>query len=370
MPTSTIAAVVHRPGGPFELENVEIDDPRPDEILVRIVTCGLCHTDLAARDGAFGAHFPAVFGHEGAGIVERVGKGVDRVKPGDKVLISFSSCGKCSECRRGRPSQCHEFDELNFGEEGTRQDGSATILDSAGNPIGGCFFGQSSLARHALTRERSIIPVETTSEDQLALLAPFGCGIQAGAGTVSNELMPRHGQSLAVFGAGTVGLAALMAARIAGASPIVAVDKVPSRLQLALELGADFVINSRTEDVGKRIAEIAGKIDYAVETTGVSRIIDWAVRSLAPRGKLSMLAVSADEGSERITPKSPDPGQTVIYSIAGDSVPQKFIPFLIECFRGGQFPLGRLIREYPASEINRAVADSLAGITIKPVIRF
>ncbi|MCE5243316.1 MAG: NAD(P)-dependent alcohol dehydrogenase [Desulfobacteraceae bacterium] len=366
MTFQTRAAVVHHPGGPFVFERVVLDAPRPDEVLVRIVACGICHTDLAARDGLFGMKFPAVFGHEGAGIVEATGTAVSRVRPGDRVVISFSSCGRCSNCRKGHPAHCAFFDELNFGDE--RMDGTPTLWTASGEPAGGRFFGQSSLAFHALAHERSLIPVGEIDDNELALYATLGCGIQAGAGTVWNELRPRANEAVAVFGAGTVGLAAVMAARMAGAAPIAAVDIVPSRLELAEELGATIVVNAAKEDAGERLGEIAGGFACAVETTGRSRSIDTAVKILGPGGSLSLLAVSA--GEEHISPQSPGPGQRVFNSVAGDSDPQVFIPFLIRCRREGNFPFHRLIREYPASEINTAVQDSLDGITIKPLLRF
>jgi aryl-alcohol dehydrogenase len=366
MTVRTRAAVVHQRGGSFTFEDVEIDNPRSDEVLVRIVACGICHTDIAARDGLFATQFPAVFGHEGAGIVEIVGTEVARIRAGDKVVLSFSSCGKCSSCDEGHPAHCVAFDELNFGN--ARVDGTSTIWTAQGEPVGGCFFGQSSLAYCALTRERNLMPMGDADGDQLALFASLGCGIQAGAGTVLNELRPQPNESLVVFGAGTVGLAAIMAARLAGAAPIVAVDIVSLRLELAKELGATYVINGLKEDVGARLREIVGGVDHAVETTGLSRVIDTAIRSLGPRGNGSLLGVSADEGD--ISPTSPGPHQKVFYSIAGDSDPQKFIPFLIRCHKEGKFPFDKLIREYPASEINTAVKDSLDGVTIKPVLRF
>lgn len=363
----TRAAVVHRRGGLFTFEDVVIDTPRSDEVLVRIVACGICHTDIAARDGLFATRFPAVFGHEGAGIVEQVGADVSRVRAGDRVVLSFGSCGECSSCAQGHPAHCAAFDELNFGS--SRVDGSSTIWSAKGKTvIGGSFFGQSSLAYQALTRERNLIPVDAADDDEHALLAPLGCGIQAGAGTVLNELMPRPGESLVVFGAGTVGVAAVMAARLTGAAPVVAVDIVSLRLKLAKELGASFVINGLKEDVGVRLSEIVGDVDHAVETTGLPRVIDSAMRSLSPRGKLSLLGVSAD-GAD-VPPKSPGPHQRVFYSIAGDSEPQRFIPFLIRRYREGRFPFDKLIRQYPASEINAAVKDSLDGVTIKPLLRF
>jgi aryl-alcohol dehydrogenase len=368
MTLRTKAAIVFQRGGAFTFDDVEIDDPRPGEVLVRMVASGICHTDIAARDGLFATRFPAVFGHEGAGIVEKVGKGVNRVRGGEKVVLSFSSCGKCSRCDEGHPAHCLAFDELNFS--GVRTDGSPTIRDLNGAPVTACFLGQSSLALYVLTRERNVIPVDAVGEEDLAGFAPLGCGVQTGAGTVLNELRPRPGESVVVFGVGTVGLSSVMAARLAGAEPIVAVDIIPFRLELARELGATLAIDGRREDVGTRLRETVGEIDHAVETTGVSRVIDQALRSLGPMGKISLLGVSADDADERISPKSPGPHQEVIYSIAGDSDPQKFIPFLIECNREGKFPFNKLIRKYPASKINEAVRDSRDGVTVKPVIRY
>jgi aryl-alcohol dehydrogenase len=285
--------VVRKRGVAFTFEDVEIDEPRPDEVLVRIVACGVCHTDMAARDGLLGVRFPAVLGHEGVGIVESMGKDVARIRSGDMVVLSFNSCGECSGCREGHPARCSSFMELNFGA--ARADGSPTLWDGSGAPVGGSFFGQSSFAFHALARERNAIHVDAANEDQLAALAPLGCGVQAGAGTVLNELKPRPGESVVVFGAGTVGLSAVMAARLAGADPVIAVDIVSTRLELAGKLGANFAINGREEDVGARLGQIVRHVDHAVETTGLAPVIDLAMRSLGPRGNLSLLGVSDED---------------------------------------------------------------------------
>ena len=368
MTVRTRAAVAAHPGADFAFRDIELDDPRPDEALVRITACGICHTDLAARDGLFGLDFPAVFGHEGAGIVESVGSAVRRVRPGDRVVISFRSCGRCTNCNAGHPAHCMDFDELNFGC--ARLDGSSTIHDANGESVGCCFFGQSSLAYYALAGERNLVPVDAVDNDELALFAPLACGVQAGAGTVLNELKIRVGESFAVFGAGTVGLSALMAAKMAGAAPIAAVDVVASRLELAKELGATHVLNARQDKLFSGLREFAGKIDHAVETTGIPRIIDQAIKSLGPNGKMSMLGIAHEDHGEPVPPRSPGRDQNVFYSVAGDSDPQKFIPYMIQCYREGKFPFHRLIRQYPASEINQAVKDSLDGTAVKPVLRF
>ena len=362
------AAVAPHPGARFLFKDVDLDGPRQDETLIRIVACGICHTDIAARDGMFGLEFPAVFGHEGAGIVEAAGAEVVRVRPGDKVVISFASCGKCSSCAAGHPAHCMAFDELNFGS--TRQDGSSTIHDTRGAAVGCCFFGQSSFAYHALAHERNLVPVDAGDNDELALFAPLGCGVQAGAGTVLNELKPRPGESVAVFGAGTVGLSALMAAHMAGATPIAAVDVVASRLKLAGELGATHLINALEQEISPKLRELVGPVDHAVETTGVSRVIDQAIKSLGPFGKMSKLGVSHEESRRQVTPQRPGPHQRVFYSIAGDSNPQEFVPYMIRCYREGKFPFDKLIRQYRAPEINEAVKDSQDGYTVKALLRF
>jgi aryl-alcohol dehydrogenase len=331
-------------------------------MLVRLIACGICHSDIAVRDGLMGECFPCVLGHEGAGVVEQVGQKVSKVRPGDCVLLSFNSCGHCQGCRTNYPSRCIHFNELNFGW--ARLDGSLTIRDSKGFALNGNFFGQSSFAYYALTNERNAIPVNF-SESELAMYAPLGCGIQAGSGTVLNELKPRSGQSLAIFGAGTVGLAAVMAARLADVNPIITIDILPPRLELAKELGAHHVINSKKHDPIKTLHEMIGAADTIVETTGNSQIINAAMEILSPHGKISLLGFTTDASEINVGKH-----QKIIFSNAGDSNPHEFIPFLISCHKKGNFPFDKLIRSYHASEINKAVKDSLKGTTIKPLLCF
>ena len=353
------AAVVRKRGSKFQFEKVTIDDPRSDEILVRIVACGICHTDIALRDGLWIAHFPCVLGHEGAGVVEKVASKVKKIRVGDRVLLSFDSCGRCSSCRKNHPAHCSKFDVLNTAWR--RPDGSATIWDSKGKPLAANLMGQSSLAYYALTHERNAIPIKV-SEKELALFAPLGCGIQTGSGTVLNELKPKRGESIAIFGVGTVGLSAIMAARMKNINPIIAIDVVPSRLKLAKRLGAHIVINSKEENP----QDLVDSVDNIVETTGRCQVIEQAMQLLSPRGKISLLAISVDEEP----PLKPKLTQKIIESIAGDSHPQKFIPYLIRCYKKGIFPFDKMVRLYPASKINQAVRDSVKGVTIKPVLLF
>lgn len=348
------AAVLRAKGGPLKIESLEIEGPRDDEVLVRIVSSGICRTDIDFMDDW--DRDPVVLGHEGAGVVEVVGKNVKGVRPGDHVVLSYQSCGWCAECRKGHPAGCERFYDLNFGF--ARLDGSNAYEVSG---VRGHFFGQSSFATHALATGRNLVKAPKNLD--LTLLAPLGCGLQTGAGTVMNSLKVPKGASIAVFGTGSVGLAAVMAASIVGAGPIIAIDKNPRRLDLALELGATHVIDSRSGDISSSLAHIAGHgVDYALEVTGDSTMHRLAVAAVKPKGTVALIA---EPGSSESLPG----GRKVIGVIQGDAVPQRFIPKLIELYRAGRFPFDRLVRFYDFKKINEAVADSRKGDTIKPVLR-
>ena len=365
------AAVVHRKGEPFELETLLLDAPRAGEVLVRIAATGICATDLHAREQHLPVSLPAVFGHEGAGVVERVGSAVTALKPGDHVVLSQQSCGHCPQCLKGHPAYCASIVELNF--VGARLDGSNTMRHAAGGHGGeephGHFFGQSSFATYALATERNAAKVP---EDlPLEMLGPLGCGLGTGAGTVLNALKVGAGSSLAVFGTGPVGMAAVMAGRAAGATTIIAVDIVPSRLALAAELGATHVLDARKQNLRERIAGITGAgLDYVVETTGRPEMGALAAEVLAPLGAAALIAtpqpgvkIPLDPGSLLLG------GRSVRGVVQGDAIPQLFIPRLIQMYRAGLFPFDRLVRYYDFDQINQAVADFQSGSVIKPVLR-
>ena len=329
------AAVLRTADGPFVLETLKIEQPRADEVLVRIVATGMCHTDAAVRSRDLPTPLPVVLGHEGAGIVEAVGLGVQKVAPGDHVVLTFQSCGKCDSCLSGHPAVCHSAFSLNFG--GSRTDGSHG-LHADELVLNDRFFGQSSFATHALASERNVVKV--SKDAPIELLGPLGCGIQTGAGSVLNALRVGAGESFVVFGSGAVGLSAVMAARLTGAAVIIAVDVVASRLDLAKELGATHVINSRELDPFARIAQIAGiGVHFALDTTGRIEIIRGAINALRPGGTCGVLG-AAPPNSELAFDYNSFMGSSKMVRgiVEGDSIPEIFIPRLIALYLQGRFP--------------------------------
>ncbi len=350
------AAVLRNRGGPLKIETLMLDGPRDDELLVRLVASGICHTDVDLCDHLDESLGPVVLGHEGAGIVERVGSKVKDVKLGEHVVLSYQSCGSCLACKSGRPTNCKHFWEANFGF--LRLDGTNALHRSG---VRGHFFGQSSFATHSLVTERNIVKVAKSLP--LTLLAPLGCGLQTGAGTVFISIAVEAGDSIAVFGTGAVGMASIMVARIVGARPIIGVDINPDRLALALEVGATHAIDNRHDDISARIAENTGSgVDYVVETTTSPKMQNLAIGVLNARGTVALLS------GERGTDNLPDERKT-LGIIEGDAVPQNFIPMLIDLYQAGRFPFDRLVKFYDFSNINEAMADARRGDTIKPVLR-
>ena len=356
------AAVLREPHGSFAVEEVTLGDPAPDEVVVALAGTGVCHTDLLALEGVVPLGNGIVLGHEGAGVVEAVGEQVRDVTVGDRVLISYASCGLCRRCLRGAPQYCDQFTPLNIG--GSRPDGSPT-LTMDGQPLVGHFFGQSSFATHALTYERNLVKV-TDPALPLELLGPLGCGLQTGAGAVLNTLRAEAGRSLVVLGCGGVGLAAIMAARVAGCDPVVAADLHPGRRQLAAELGATVTIDPRQAQgtVAAVQDALGGLADYAIDTTAV------AARQAVDCITVGGVAVLIGAGMGEVTLDGDQLlyGRTVKGTIEGDSVPQEFLPRLMRLYAQGRFPFDRFVRTYPLDDINTAVRDSLSGETVKPVL--
>lgn len=361
------AAVVREKEGAFEIESLRLEAPRRDEVLVRVVATGMCHTDMVARDKVYDVPHPIVLGHEGAGIVERVGEDVRKVVEGDPVVLTFMSCGHCRPCYLGKTTYCANAYALCFG--GGREDGSTATWDSDGQKVHDHFFGQSSFGTYALANERNI--VKAPKDAPLELLGPLGCGIQTGAGAVMNALRVGPGASFVAFGAGAVGLSAVMAARICGATTIIAADVVPSRLDLAKELGATHVVNSKETDPVEAIREITGGgADFSLEATGRPDVLRQSIEALATLGACGIVG-AAPMGAEAKFDINDVmiPGKRIQGVIEGESVPEIFIPNLIELHAQGRFPFDRLVEFYTLDQINEAAKDSEKGQTVKPIIR-
>lgn len=362
------AAVATAPQTDLDIRELDLDAPRADEVTVRLVATGICHTDAIVRDQWYPTPLPAVLGHEGSGVVETVGADVTDLKVGDKVILAPASCGVCENCVSGHPQYCVEFYNLNFG--GSRADGT-TMFDDNGAAISSNFFGQSSFASTTNVRARNAVRVD--DDAQLKLLGPLGCGIMTGSGAVLNVLKPSPGESVAIFGTGAVGLSGMFAALASGATTVIMVDVVPSRLEFAKELGATHVVNSKDTDPIEAIREITGGkgTQFALDTTGVPQVFAQMTKSLA------LLGHGALVGAAKLGTEAPFDIGTLLTSgikismvVEGDSVPREFIPKLISLHERGLFPFDRLTKTYEFADINQAFADSESGEVIKPIVTF
>jgi len=356
------AAVLHAPDAPYALEEVELAEPQSGEILVKVVASGLCHTDEFGK--TIGLPMPLVLGHEGAGIVEKVGENVHDIEVGDHVVFSYATCGWCKNCISGKPYYCLRFNAINFG--GVGADGTTKLFQN-GKPVT-MFFGQSSFATHCVLSARNAVRVD--KDVDLAVVAPFGCGIQTGAGAVLNVLKPGMEDTIAVFGCGAVGMSAIMAAAVAGCEKIIAVGGNPESLKLALELGATHTVNRKeVEDVVGEIHRITdGGVNYAIDTSGNGAMILNAIRStgyngtiltLAPTGVIPDFNIGAEVLMQMRTIKGID---------EGESIPKTFIPRLVRLYREGRFPADRIVTKFSFAEIERAKRASNAGQVIKAVV--
>ncbi len=363
-PMKIIAAIANRPRDPFEIGACELSAPRAGEVLVRVHACGICHTDLAVKLGHIPVPMPKVLGHEGAGVIEEVGPGVTSFRPGDHVLMSFGSCGECSNCRDGALGYCDQFRAINLF--GNRPGGSA--LTRGGSELSGHFFAQSAFATHAIATTRNIVKVD--ADLPLELLAPLGCGIQTGMGSVINVLRPQAGTSIAVFGVGAVGLSAIIAARIVGCSTMIAVDIVPERLRMARELGATHAVSGRADDPVAKIVELTrGGANFSLDTTGVPTAVANSINCLRARGTSAQVAAPprgtlyAAEASVVVSR-----GIGIRGVVEGDANPELFIPRMIGFSRDGRLPLDKFVKTYPLARINEAVDDLESGRVVKPVL--
>lgn len=358
------AAVVNEPGGQFELETFELEEPRADEVMVSIVSAGVCHTDITCRDALYPVSFPIVLGHEGAGVVTAVGQGVTGIEVGDHVITSYMRCGQCRNCRRGDPSRCVDIFPQNFS--GARTDGSHALHPQSGETHDR-FFGQSSFATHVIGNVTNTVKV--SREAPLEYLGPLACGVQSGAGAVMNTLRPEPGSSLVVFGCGSVGLSAIMAARVSGCAQVIGVDINPDRLEFARELGATDIVNPESDNAVEVIQDITGDgADYSVECAGLPEVLSEAVNALTVSGTCCLVGAAPLGTESWIDMNAIMFGRTLTGAVEGNAVPELFLPKLIDLHGQGMFPFEKLVTHFKLDEINQAFAAMEAGSVIKPVL--
>jgi aryl-alcohol dehydrogenase len=364
------AAVVDELDGPFRLEQLDLDEPGPGEALVKIVAAGICHTDAITRHGDLPMPFPSVLGHEGAGEVVAVGDGVTAVRPGDHVVIGWPSCGQCRNCRDGEPRYCARLGEALCGGGrllGPRA-GESALRRPDGSLVHSHFFGQSSFATYALTWADALVVVP--EDAPLKILGPLACGISTGAGAVMNTLRPGPGASLVVYGAGAVGLAAVMAARLSPATRIIAVDRHPERLKLAAELGATDTVNAAEADPVAEVHRLCGgPADFSLECTGVISVVRQAVDSVGMLGTCVLIGGAPAGAQFSVDHLSTLWGKRIIGVLGGSGRSETLIGTLVELHRQGRFPFDRLVRFYDLADIDRALEDSSRGSVLKPVLR-
>jgi aryl-alcohol dehydrogenase len=359
------AAVLDERDAPFRVQQIELGEPQAGEVLVRIVASGVCHTDGLAQHGDLPFPVPGVLGHEGAGIVEEVGEGVESVQPGDHVVIGWPWCGECRNCLEGQPRYCLDIGRL--VASGCRADGS-TALQRDGTPLHSHFFGQSSFACHTVTPASSLVKVP--NDVPVEQLGPLACGISTGAGAILNALRPPTGSSVVVFGVGAVGLSAVMAARCTGATRIVAVDRLPQRLALARELGATDTIDVNENDPVEAVRDICGgPADFSLECTGVIDVCRQAADSVGLLGTCALIG-GAPAGAEfSLDHMTTLWGKSVRGILGGEGRSDTLIPALIELNRQGRFPYDRLLTTFPLEEVNDALEASYCGDVVKPVLQ-
>ncbi|OWK30519.1 NAD(P)-dependent alcohol dehydrogenase [Sphingomonas mucosissima] len=366
--TTCTAAVAHGPHADFVLEELTVQEPQAGEVRVKVAGVGLCHTDLVFRDQVTSYPFPAVFGHEGAGVIDAIGEGVDGFAIGDRVIVGFSSCGACPRCEEALPSYCRSFVPLNYA--GMRVTDGSRAYAKGDTPVASHFFGQSTFATHAITRARNLVKVEDSAAP-LEMLGTLACGFQTGAGAIMRTFACPAGSTLVVFGGGPVGLAAVMAAKIRGCSRIILVEPMAGRREIGLELGATDVIDPATGDLAAAIRSLVPEgVDFAFDTTGNVSVIEAGMASLGSHGAIGLVGVPRDAGASITVNINAlmTPGHRIYGIIEGDSDQQGFIPELIAHHAAGRFPFDRLVRTYPMREINEAISAQAQGECIKVVL--
>jgi S-(hydroxymethyl)glutathione dehydrogenase/alcohol dehydrogenase len=361
------AAVLRETGGPLAVEDVDLAPPGRGEVCVALHASGVCHSDWNTVTGDAPSPLPTVLGHEGAGVVESLGPGVTSVAPGGRVVLSWMpSCGACFYCLQGRPVLCEEAaSEMLSGA----LPGGARRLSLDGRPLHHYSF-LSTFAGRAVVPEESCVPLPDGVPFPVAAL--LGCAIMTGFGAVVNAAHVAAGSTVAIFGTGGVGLAAVQAARLAGATAIVAVDPLPSRRELALELGATHALDPDREDAAAALRELtAGRgADYALETAGREGLAAAAYETIRPGGTLVCVGIPP-AGALLSLPAAdvPRDEKVLVGSLYGSCRPHVDMPLVLDLYRAGRLALDRLVSApYRLEDVNEAFADMRAGRVARAVI--
>ena len=365
------AAILQELNTPLKIEQVELDDPKDREVLVKLVATAVCHTDIHCIKGDLATPPPVVLGHEGAGIVEKVGKDVTSVGPGDKVVLTVAPyCGKCPACMMGVPTSCEDYPTTTM-MMGSMTDGTKRLKRKNGEELSH-FMAQSSFAEYAIVHESAAVKVrEDVPLDVVCLL---GCGVSTGIGAVINKARVKAGSSVAVFGCGGVGLATIMAAKLVGARQIIAVDMLDKKLEFARELGATDLVNGSKDDPVAKIAELAaGGVDYAFEAIGNTTAMTQAFHSVyaRPGGMAVVLGLAPIGTTFSIEAWRFMREVTVTGCTVGSIRPQIDIPHYIDLYMAGKLPLDKMISaHYPLGQINKAIKDTIEGKIMRGVITY
>lgn len=362
MPTVR-AAVLNAIREPLSVDPLEVRGPRDGEVLVRLGAAGVCHSDLHAITGDLPMPLPCVLGHEGAGVVEAVGAGVDRVHKGDHVVLNWVPyCGSCWYCQSGNQYLCQQGYVKAMGAEVFHRNG--TIVAQ--------FAGVGSMAEYTVVPEVACIPIDADIPLDRACL--IGCGVMTGVGAVINTARVAPGQSVAVFGAGGVGLNVIQGAVLAGANPIIAVDLNPKKLELAKQFGATHTVNGGTTDPVAAIEELTGGIgaDYAFEVIGRPEVVTQAFNAVRRGGKAVVVGVPPSTAMVSVPGMLlPLAEKSLLGSLYGSANMARDVPRLIGLYRAGRLKLDELItRRYKIAQVSEAFSALEKGEVARGVIMF
>ncbi len=361
------AALLYAANEPLRIEEVTLDDPQDHEVMVRLVATGICHSDLLLMKGEVPTQFPVVAGHEGAGVVEKVGRGVVSVRPGDHVVLpAISNCGRCRPCIQGQPTLCLETLPAHLA--GGMLGGGKRLHNDRGDV--NVLYSQGSFAEYVVVHESSAIKVRPDAPPDV--VCSLSCRITTGVGAVARRAGVRTGESVVIFGAGAVGLGAVMGARLCGAGQIIVVDMVRERLETARQLGAGHTVDASRENPQQRVFEITGGgADYALECIGKTSVMMQAFSCLHSTGTLILVGAAPAADMVSFYPFEFLFGKTVKGAFLGNVWPSIEIPRLVELFMDGLLPVDRLVAtSYRLDQINDAVQAVDKATVMRAVIRF